>query len=144
MAALTKAYEAFEKPAILVLYKMAGNTTIYKGALVGVNNAGYAVPIDHAVANLTFIGIAQETVQNTGADGDKSIRVVKSGSGVFADLGIQSQSNIGKEVYAKTDNEVQVATTGLTNLYKVGRIVALETTSLGANGYRIRIDGYAN
>ncbi len=144
MAALTRATEVFTRPTIIATYKVAGSTTIYKGALVGTNANGYAVPMDHAVANLTFIGVAEETMQNTGADGDKFVRICKSGSGIFADVGSATQASIGKEVYAKNDNEVQTGTGGLTNQYKVGTIVALESTAMATAGVRVRFDRYTN
>jgi hypothetical protein len=143
MAALAKAYEAFIKPNLISLYKIAASTTIYKGALVAVNSSGYAIPIAHGTASLKFIGIAEETVTNSGSNGDASIRISKAGSGVYADSQSATQADIGKEVYASTDNEVQAVTTGLTNQYKVGTLIALETTSAGAAGLRVRIDNYS-
>lgn len=142
MAALTKAYEAFIKPNIISFYKVAASTTIYKGALVGVNSSGYVVSMAHGTGSLKFLGIAEETVANTGANGAASVRVAKAGSGVYADAAAAVQADIGKEVYANSDNEVQVVTTGLTNQYKVGTLIALETTSGGAAGLRVRIDNY--
>ena len=142
MAALTKAYEAFIKPNIIAAYKVAASTTIYKGALVAVNSSGYALPMTHATASLKFIGIAEETVANTGSAGALSIRISKAGSGVYADAGAAVQADIGKEVYVSSDNEVQVVTTGLTNQYKCGTLIALETTSGGVAGLRVRIDNY--
>jgi hypothetical protein len=142
MAALSKAYEAFIKPNIIATYKVAASTTIYKGALVGVNSSGFAIPMAHGTASLKFVGIAEETVANGGSNGAASIRVSKAGSGVYADAGTAVQADVGKEVYANTDNDVQVVTTGLTNQYKVGTLVALETTSGGAVGLRVRIDNY--
>lgn len=144
MAALSRALEVYSKPTIIAAYKMPASTTIYKGALVGANANGYAVPMDHATANLTFIGIAEETAQNTGADGEKLVRICKSGSGVFVDVGSATQASIGKEVYAKNDNEVQTGTGGLTNQYKVGTIVAIETTATAVAGVRVRIDRHTN
>ncbi|MCH8274212.1 MAG: hypothetical protein IH851_05430 [Armatimonadetes bacterium] len=141
MAALTKAYETQQKPTVIVSYPVAASTTIYKGALVGVNSIGYVVPMDHATASLTYMGIAEETVDNSsGSDGDVSVRVSKTGSGVFADAGTATQADIGQTLNVKTDNEVQVGTLSLTNVYAVGTLVALETTSTGATGLRVRID----
>jgi hypothetical protein len=140
MAALANAFEAFPKPTIIVNYKIAASTTIYKGALVGVNANGFLVPMSHAAANLKFVGIAEETVENAGSNGAKSCRVSKSGGGVYVDLSSTTQASIGAEVYAKTDNELQINTSGLTSEYRVGTIVALEQTSTGVAGLRIRID----
>lgn len=55
-------------------------TKIYKGALVAKNAAGYVLPAAD-VAGQTVIGVAMETVDNTGgADGALTIRVT---TGVF-------------------------------------------------------------
>lgn len=144
MAALTQSYEAFERPGLVVSYKLS-NTTVYKGALVGALSTGYAAPMNHATASMKFLGVANETVNNaSGLPGDKAVNITKSGSFVFkaASGFAPSVADIGKEVYANSDWEVQVSTTGLTNQYKVGTIVALETTANGAAGVRVRIDNY--
>ncbi len=142
MAALTSAYEALQKPTIIVSYKVAAATTIYKGGLVAVNASGFLVPMNHSVASLKFVGIAEDTVANSGADGDLSCRVSKAGSGVFFNTNSATQADLGKEVYGKSDNEVNTSTVGLVNQYKVGTIVAVENTSLGQAGLRIKIDNY--
>ncbi len=144
MSALTQAYEAFEKPGLVVSYKLAA-VKAYKGGLAGVNSSGYLTPMTHATASLKFVGIANETVDNSaGAAGDHAAVVAKAGSFVMkAAAGYTpAVGDIGKEVYALTDNEVQISTSGLTNQYKVGTIVNIETTSAGAAGVRIRIDNY--
>lgn len=145
MAALTIAYETFEKPGLVVSYKMS-NAKIYKGSLVGVNASGYLVSMDNAVANLKFVGVANETIDNSaGAAGDKSMNVTKSGSFVFKAASGYTPviGDMGKEVYANTNWEVQIAAGGLLNLYKVGTITALENTSTGATGVRVRVDNYS-
>ena len=144
MAALTTTYENFEKPGLVVSYK-ASNVKIYKGAACGINATGYLVPMAHGTASLKFAGIANDSVNNSaGAAGDKSVNVTKSGSFVFkaASGYTPAQADVGAEVYANSDWEVQVSTTGLTNPYKLGRITGLENTSTGATGVRVRVDGY--
>lgn len=116
-----------------------------KGALVGVNASGFVTGMAPGTAGLRFVGVAGETVDNAaGAAGDKSLNVAKAGSFVMkaASGFTPAQADLGKEVYAASDWEVQTASAGLTNAYKVGTIVALETTSTGAVGVRIRIDTY--
>ncbi|MCW5937457.1 MAG: hypothetical protein KIT11_09145 [Fimbriimonadaceae bacterium] len=143
--ALSKAFETYERPGLVVSYKMS-NVKIYKGANVGVNTLGYAIPMSHATASLKFVGVANETVDNTGgAAGDKVVNVTKSGSFVFkAASGFNpAQADVGKEVYALTDWEVQSSTSGLTNQYKVGTVVSIESTSTGVAGVRVRIDNYS-
>lgn len=145
MAALTKAYESYERPGIVVAYKAAASR-IYKGALVGVNAAGYAEPMAHGAANLKFIGVANESVDNSsGQPGDRSINVTKTGSFVMkAAAGFApTAASLGSEVHAVTDWEVQASASGLTNAYKVGTIVAIESTSTSASGVRVRIDRHS-
>lgn len=144
MAALTQPYETFERPGIVVAYKMAA-AKIFKGGLVAVNASGFALPAAHGTANLKFVGVANETTDDAaGAAGDKTMPVTKSGCFVFraASGYAPAAADIGKEVYANTDWEVQIATAGLTNQYKVGTIVGVETTSTGVAGVRVRIDNY--
>lgn len=143
--ALSKPFETYERPGLVVAYKQS-NVKVHKGAAVAVNASGFAAPISHATANLKFVGVANETVDNSaGAAGDKSVNLTKSGSFVFkaASGYTPGQADVGKEVYALTDWEVQVSAVGLTNLYKVGTIVAIETTSTGQPGVRVRIDNHS-
>jgi hypothetical protein len=105
-----------------------------------VDSDGFAIPIAHGTASLKYVGVAEETIENDGADGDASVRISKIGSFVFA--GTAVQADIGKEVYAVDDNTVQIGTGGLTNQYKVGTVLGVETTSKGAAGMRIRIQNY--
>lgn len=145
MAALTSAYETFERPGIVVSYKLAA-VKVYKGAMVGINSAGYLTPMAHGTSSLKYAGIANDTVDNaSGAAGDKSVNVTKTASVVMkaASGFTPAVTDLGKEVYALTDWEVQVSTSGLTNQYKVGTIVGLESTSNGLAGVRIRIDNYS-
>lgn len=145
MPSLTGPYEAKHRPTLIQSYPVAAATKIFKGALVGVNASGYLVPMSHATANLLFVGIAEESVDNsTGANGDKRCNVAKSGSAVYADVAGATQADVGKTVNALSDNEVQIGTFGLTNVYVVGTLVALEPTSTGASGLRVRIDTKVN
>lgn len=145
MPALTQAYEAFEKPGLVVNYRLAAATKLFKGALVGVGATGYLASMAHGTAGLRFVGVANETCDNGGgAAGDRALNVTKTGAFVFkaASGYVPSVADLGKEVYANTDWEVQVATAGLTNAYKIGTITAVESTSTGAAGVRVRIDNH--
>lgn len=143
MAALTKPYEAFERPGIVVSMKLAA-ARVMKGGMVAVSLTGYLVPLAPQASNLKFVGVANETVDNSdGNVGQRSVAVTKAGSFVFKASGFSpSQADIGKEAYAASDWEVQNSATGLANAYKVGTIVALETTSTGEPGVRVRIDNH--
>lgn len=144
MPALTQPFETYERPGLVVRIAQS-NVRVYKGALCAVNASGHVIPMTPATAGLRFVGVSNESVDNSaGSAGAMGINVTKSGSFVFrAAAGFTpAQADIGKEVYAASDWEVQVATAGLTNAYKVGTIVALETTSSGAPGVRVRIDNH--
>lgn len=145
MAALTSSYETYERPGLAVSYKLAA-VKIWKGAMVGVNSSGYLVSMAHGTSSLKFVGVAAESVDNSaGSAGDKAMNVVKSAAVVMkaASGFTPAIADLGKEVYAVTDWEVQTSTSGLTNSYKVGTIVGLESTSNGQTGVRVRIDNYS-
>ncbi len=112
---------------------------------MGINSSGYVTPMTHATASLKFIGVANETVDNSaGSAGDKSVNVTKSGSFVLKATGFTpAVTDLGKEAYSSSDWEVQNASTGLTNAYKIGTIVGIETTSNGQAGVRVRVDNYS-
>ena len=145
MGQLTASYETYERPGLVVAYKMAA-TKVWKGGLVGVDATGYLRPMNPANAAMRFMGVANETVDNSaGNAGDKTVNVTKTGSFVMKAAGGYSPAfaELGKEVYAASDWEANSSSTGLTNAYKVGTIVAIETTATGANGIRVRIDNYS-
>lgn len=145
MSALSKVYEAYERPGLVVSYRVS-NVNIWKGALVGLNGSGHVVPMAHGTANLKFVGVATESVANaTGTAGTKYVNVTKSGSFVYPPQSgfTPAVTDLGKEAYAFTDNDLQISTTGLTSQYKVGTIVALETNSVGVSAVRVRIDNYS-
>lgn len=144
MPALNKAYESFERPGLVVSYRLS-NVRVFKGALVGVNASGFLVPMAHGTSGLRFVGVANETVDNsTGSAGARSVNVTKSGSFVCVPIvGVSpTVADLGKVVYANTDWEFQIATAGLTNQYAIGTVVGFETSSTGQNGARIRIDNH--
>jgi predicted secreted protein len=141
MSFLNKPYETYERPGLVVSYKVAASTQVYKGALLGLDASGYAIPVDQATYNSKFIGIAAESVDNSvGAAGAKSVNVTKSGSFVFKAGESAAQANLGMTALATSDWEVVTSASGLANSIAVGTVVGLETTSTGAAGYRIRID----
>jgi hypothetical protein len=142
--ALSKPYENYERPGVVVSYKVS-NVKVFKGAMVGVNASGHVVPMNHAAPGLRFVGIASESVDNSGGvAGERSVNVTKTGSFVMKAAGsfAPGLADLGKELYCLTDWEVQPTTAGLTNPYKVGTLVALETTSTGAVGVRVRIGNH--
>jgi hypothetical protein len=135
MPALQQPYEAHEREGLIVAYPVKANARIWKGALVCVDNTGYLVPASDT-ANLRFVGVAFESVDNTGgASGAKRCRVVKRGTFVYNRIGSFTQADIGTTARAITDNEVAKTST---NNIVVGTVVEL----LNDNRVRIRIDNH--
>lgn len=90
-----------------VSYPMLTATTVYAGGIVAVTTAGYLVPASED-ATLKVVGVAEQTVVNSGASGAKSCPV-RRGTFEFASAGSGdqlSQSSVGKVVYAKDDQTV--------------------------------------
>jgi hypothetical protein len=132
---LQQPYEAHEREGLIVAYPVKANARIWKGALVCVDSTGYLVPASDA-ANLRFVGVAFESVDNTGgANGAKRCRVVKRGTFVYNRIGSFTQADIGTTARAITDNEVAKTST---NNIVVGTVVEL----LDGNRVRIRIDNH--
>jgi hypothetical protein len=135
MPALSQPYETHEREGLIVAYPVKANARIWKGALVCVDSTGYLVPASDT-ANLRFVGVAFESVDNTGgASGAKRCRVVKRGTFVYNRIGSFTQADIGTTARAITDNEVAKTST---NNIVVGTVVEL----LDGNRVRIRIDNH--
>lgn len=91
-----------------------GKTTIYQGSLVALDADGLAVPGKKA-EGLTAAGRAEETVENTGADGDLFIRIAR---GVFVFDNTATAANkvtrahVLKACYMEDDQTVTALATG--------------------------------
>ncbi len=91
-----------------------GGATIYQGALVALDEDGFAVPAT-AKAGLTAAGRAEETVSNPGEDGAEAIRVAR---GVFVYANSSTAANrvgaahILKPCYIEDDQTVTAAADG--------------------------------
>lgn len=89
-------------------------TTIYQGALVALDADGYAVSGKKA-EGLTAAGRAEETVENTGGDGEAVIRVLR---GVFIYANTSTAANkvtaahVLKPCYIQDDQTVTALATG--------------------------------
>lgn len=90
-----------------IALKVAATTIIYKGALVAVNTAGYAVPAA-ATAGLRVVGVAQSKVDNSaGIDGAKETHVVTGVFGFKNDADAVAQADVGRPCYVQDDQTVQ-------------------------------------
>jgi len=109
VAALTANYDAERKDGILVAYRVAARTVIHKGAMVALNEVGYAVPAEDE-RGLKFVGFAYERGDNaSGAPGDASVRVWKDGS-FRVRMAEARPADLGAAAYAVDDNTVALAT----------------------------------
>ncbi len=124
MAAATTEVNTPEFPIGLYQAPVAASTKIFAGALVALNNSGFAVNASDA-ANLRVIGRAEETVDNTGANGAVNISVKR---GIFAfdndATNAVAITHIGKKVYVADNQTVQSATG--TNSIVAGLAVGFE------------------
>lgn len=81
MAKLTAPRDTHEiaSGATSIVLPVKAATTIYQGSIVAIDADGYAIPGKKA-AGLKAAGRAEETVENTGKDGEATVRVTR---GVF-------------------------------------------------------------
>ncbi len=124
MAALTADRQvATAASQLLREYSVAAAETIYKGAFVGLNPAGYAKPF---VPGDLLVGIAYEQKDNaSGAAGALKVRVITEGDAQLT-LASVALTDVGKPVYATDDNTISL--TGHPDAY-VGRIINYVTTN---------------
>ncbi len=126
MAALTKDRDtrsAWKGRAKSLKVKTA--TRIFKGAIVAVEAAtGFAVPAGDTAGHIVM-GISQEDVNNTGADGALNVEVH---TGVFAltnnGTNPAVQASVGDPAHVTDDNTIRVA--GSTNSIVVGTVESIE------------------
>lgn len=85
---------------------VAAGAVIFNGALVALNQAGYAVPVDASTAGLRVAGVASGKVDNTGgSNGAKRVRIER---GVFgmknsASTSALTAADVGRPCYAVDD-----------------------------------------
>jgi len=94
----------------IIEYRMAA-VKIYHGTIVRLNATGFAIPGDDAANGTMAIGVAIETVDNSGGSaGDLSIKVQK-GSFMFVNDGNVVQATTGLNATILDDQTVSVAGT---------------------------------
>lgn len=108
---------------------VAASTTIWKGAMVCINAAGYAVPASDTSGLLPVCGVADETVVNSGAAGAKFIRLQTDAYFEFNASSI-TQAMVGDTMYVVDDNTFDDAA-GPTNDVPAGILVQFVSTTKG-------------
>lgn len=115
MAALTGPRDTAELAGVrhLVL-PVKGSATIYQGSLVALDANGFAIPGAKATG-LTVAGRAEETVQNTGADGSATVSVTR-GAFVWDNTATTADkltaAHILRPCYMEDDQTVTALSTG--------------------------------
>ena len=95
--AISRDYELGEVNEFLLL----ADTIVYEGAAVGLNEQGYARPLQ---AGDHFVGFAEDTADNVcGKNGDKRVRVKHCGKIKLPIDGLQL-NHVGQSVFASDDN----------------------------------------
>lgn len=120
-----------------------GKTTIYQGGLVALDADGYAIPGKKA-AGLTAAGRAEETVENTGADGDEVIRVAR-GVFVFDNTATAAnkitQAHVLQPCYIEDDQTVTALATGAST---AGLVIRVDTDGVAVEiGHGITVTAVA-
>lgn len=121
MTAITVDRNTPHKDGALLAVPMAAATKILAGTIVAASVTGYATPGATAV-NLTYLGMADETVDNsTGAAGDVSVLVRRGRAFQFANSAADpvTQASLGKAAYIE-DNQTVAATDGGATRSKAG------------------------
>jgi len=118
MTALAADLEVTERDGVVQSAPMVATDTIYRGAIVMHNAAGFLAPAATGAGSF-FAGIAEEQVTNTGSAGDKNCKYKRTGVYLLTSSGL-AQADIGTKVYASDD---QTLTTTSTNNVLVGQIV---------------------
>jgi len=128
MAALSADRNTLSKEGNVQQYPVDGGSTIYKGALVAINAAGYLIPAADA-ASARVVGVADEKVDNSaGADGDLNCRVV-SGRAFKFDATAITQAMVNQIMYVVDDHTFDDSQG--TNGIKAGRLVQYVSATSG-------------
>jgi hypothetical protein len=127
MTALAAGRNTPLRDAEIVGVFIAANAKIFAGALVCASATGFAVPGSTATT-LTYLGRAEETVDNTGgADGAKVVLVRRKKMFKWANLAadLVTQADMGKTVYV-VDDQTVAKTSGGTTRSLAGRVLGIE------------------
>lgn len=114
--------------AELLAVPVAASTKIFAGAIVVLNSSGYATK-GAVAATLTFLGRAEETVDNSsGSNGDKTITVRRKAAFKWKNYGSDAivQADLGKTCYI-FDDETVAKTNGSAARSAAGKVVGIES-----------------
>jgi hypothetical protein len=109
---------------------MAATTEIFAGAMVCANATGYATK-GAVSTTLTYLGRAEEHVNNAGADGAANILVRRKKAFKFKNHGadLVTQAELGKTCYI-VDDETVAKTNGTSTRSACGIVVSVDATGV--------------
>lgn len=108
---------------------VAAATTIYKGALIAKNAAGFVVPASDTAA-LVVIGVAEEQVVNAGANGAKTVKYITNLAVALVNLaGAIVQASKHALCYVGDDQSVTTAAVAANDI-PVGKVMEFTTTEV--------------
>jgi hypothetical protein len=125
--ALTADRNTPTKLGTLLAFPVAASVEIFAGALVAANANGFATP-GAAAATLTYLGRAEEHVDNSaGANAAKTVVVRRGVPFKFANSGTDPvvQASLGKPCYIE-DDETVALTDDTGSLSAAGIVVGLD------------------
>lgn len=128
MTALTADRNTPEKDGQIIAVPVAASTAIKAGSLVVANASGYATK-GAVAANLTYLGRADEAVDNSaGAAGAVSVRVRRNKAFKWANHGADpvTQASLGKVCYI-VDDQTVAATSASDARSKAGIVIGVES-----------------
>ena len=124
MTALSKERKTNTREGNIVGVPLAANAKVFQGGIVVLNATGFGKAAVTALS-LIAVGIAQDTVDNTGgADGAALVDVQRGVVSLVADASV-TRAAIGKTVYLMDDQTVH-ATDGPGTRSAAGTLVDLE------------------
>jgi len=126
--ALTQERNTPRKDTTLVAVPVAAGAVIKAGALTVANATGFAAP-GSAALNLTYLGRAEASVDNTGGlDGAQTITVSRKPAFQFANSVADpvTQASFGKPCFIEDDQTVS-ATNGTNTRSAAGIVVGIDS-----------------
>ena len=125
MTALVRDRNTAMQLATILSVALAANAKVFAGGLTVVNASGWGVAGSTAT-NLTYVGRAEESVDNTGgSNGAKSVPVRRLQSFKWANDGSITQAHLMKTAYI-VDDQTVAATDGTGTRSPAGRIVGID------------------
>lgn len=117
------------KDGELIAVPVAAAKKIFAGALVAANATGFATP-GATATTLTYLGRAEETVDNTGgADGAKTVMIRRGKAFKFKNStgDAVTQAELGKTCYIVDDETVSKSNAGGNTQSAAGKVVGVDT-----------------